>query len=88
MRIDSESKKGKITKSNDVKRRQANLASTFRDRMTENQSYQGPNAYREIFYKKVTQLADEVSFRKPPHFGEDDSFPEVHERQSTIQWPR
>ncbi|KAF8492187.1 hypothetical protein F5888DRAFT_1619276, partial [Russula emetica] len=37
------------------------LASVFRERMTEGQSYRGPNAYREGFYKRVTQLADEVS---------------------------
>jgi len=43
--------------------------------MTKGQSYQGPNAYRKGFYKEVTQLADEVSFRKFPHFGEDDSSP-------------
>ena len=42
--------------------------------MTEGQSYQGPNDYRNDFYKKVTQLADEVSFRVYPLFGEDDSF--------------
>jgi hypothetical protein len=58
---------------------QAKLASAFHDRMTEGQSYQGPNAYRNGFYKKVTQLADEVSFRKFRHFGEDNSFPKFIE---------
>jgi hypothetical protein len=47
--------------------------------MAKGQSYQGPNAYRENFYKKVTQLADEVSFREFPLFGEDDSFPKFME---------
>ena len=45
--INSESK-------DDVKPCQAKLASAFRDRMTEGQSYKGPNAYRDDFYKKVT----------------------------------
>jgi hypothetical protein len=61
--IDDESEKGKIAENKtDVELCQAKLASAFRDRMTEGQSYQGPNAYRKDFYKKVTQLADEVSF--------------------------
>ena len=47
--------------------------------MTEGQSYQGPNAYRESFYKKVTQLADEVSFRKFCVFGENNRFPKFME---------
>jgi hypothetical protein len=47
--------------------------------MTKGQSYQGPNAYRKGFYKEVTQLADEVSFREFPHFDEDDSFPKFME---------
>ena len=49
----------------DVIKRQEKLASTFRNLMTEGQSFQGPNTYRNDFYKKVTQLADEseVSFR-------------------------
>jgi hypothetical protein len=83
--IDSESKKGKITKAKDVELRQAKLADAFRDRMTEGQSYQGPNAYRKGFYEKVTQLADEVSFRELPRFGEDDIFSKVRGRQSTNQ---
>ncbi|KAF8492177.1 hypothetical protein F5888DRAFT_1806903 [Russula emetica] len=58
--IDSDSENGKITETKDgVELRQAKLASAFRDRMTKGQSYQGPNAYREGFYKKVTRLADE-----------------------------
>ncbi len=48
---------------NGVKLRQATLASAFRNRMTEGQSYQGPNAYRKEFYKRVIQLANDVSFR-------------------------
>lgn len=48
-----------MAKSKDVELRQAKLASAFRDRMTKDQSYQGPNAYRKGFYKNVTQLADE-----------------------------
>ena len=49
----------------DVIKRQEKLASTFRNLMTKGQSFQGPNTYRNDFYKKVTQLADEseVSFR-------------------------
>ena len=47
--------------------------------MSEGQSYQGPNTYRECFYKEVTQLADEVSFCEFPHSGEDDSFPKFME---------
>jgi len=47
--------------------------------MSKGQSYQGPNAYREGFYKEVTQLADEVSFRESPHFCENDSFPKFME---------
>jgi hypothetical protein len=39
---------------------------------------QGRNAYRGGFYK-VTQLADEVSFREFPHFGQDDGFPNFME---------
>jgi len=72
--IDSGSGGGETLTEENVKLRQAKLAFTFRERMSEGQSYQGANAYRNDFYKKVTQLADEVSFREFPHFGEDDSF--------------
>jgi hypothetical protein len=61
--IDDESEKIAETKA-DAELRQAKLASAFRDRMTEGQSYRGPNAYRDDFYKKVIQLANEVSFRE------------------------
>ena len=53
--------------------------------MTKGQSYQGSNTYREGFYKEVTQLADEVSFREFPHFGEDDSFPKFMEGSQQIE---
>ena len=45
-----------------VIQRQAKLASTFRESMTKGQSFQGPNIYRKDFYKKVTGMADDVSF--------------------------
>ena len=77
--IDIDSKMVKPTKSKDVELRQAKLASAFRDRMAEGQSYHGPNAYRESFYKKVTQSADEVSCHEYPLFGEDDSLPKFLE---------
>jgi hypothetical protein len=56
--------------------------------MTKGQSFQGPNAYREGFYKKVTQLADEVSFRGLPHFGEVDGFPKFMEGSKQINGPK
>jgi hypothetical protein len=61
--IDNENSESEITKTESgVERRQAKLASAFRKRMTEGQSYQGQNAYRKHFYQEVTQLAEEVSF--------------------------
>ena len=87
--IDSEIEKGEIADTEDgVKLRQEKLASAFRDRMTEGQSYKGPNAYRKGFYKKVTQVADEVSFREFPHFGVDDSFPKFMEGSRQIYDPK
>ena len=73
--IDSGSGDGKITETEDgVELRQAKLASTFRERMTEGQSYLGPNAYREDFYNEVTQLADKVSFRELSHLARTTAF--------------
>jgi hypothetical protein len=40
--------------------RQMKLASTFRDLMTKGQSFNGSNAYRENFYEKVIESADNV----------------------------
>jgi hypothetical protein len=71
-----------------VQLRQAKLASAFRDRMTEGQSYQGTNTYRKAFYKKVTQLADEVSFRGFPYFGGDDGFQKFAEGSQQINDPK
>jgi hypothetical protein len=73
--FESDGERGKIPKTaDDVKSRQAELAKAFRRCMSEGQSYQGTNACRDEFYERVTQLADKVSFREFPHFGEDDSF--------------
>jgi hypothetical protein len=85
--IDGDREEGEMAEE-DVIDRQAKLASTFRERMTEGQSYQGPNDYREDFYKKVTQEADKVSFRAFPHFGEDDSFPKFIEGGRQINDPK
>ena len=41
--------------------------------MTDGQSFKGPNEYRERFYNEVIQLADKVSSRGFPHFGENDN---------------
>jgi hypothetical protein len=76
-----------MTKYEDVELRQADLALAFRDLMTEGQSYQGPNTFRKCFYKEVTELADEVSFREFPHFGEDDSFPKFMKGSQQIETP-
>jgi hypothetical protein len=57
-----------------VIRRQEKLAKTFRDRMTEDQSFHGSNNYRKDFYNRVTESADKVNFHGFPYFGEDDSF--------------
>jgi hypothetical protein len=54
-----------------VKLRQAKLASAFRDRMSEGQSFQGPNAFRNEFYNNVMQAADEVRLLVFSSFGED-----------------
>ena len=64
--IDSGSGGGETLTEENVKLRQERLASTFRNLMTAGQSYEGPNDYRNCLYKKVTQLADEVSFRECP----------------------
>ena len=45
-----------------LKKRQAWLASTFRNRMTSGQSFGIANKYRIAFYDDVLQLANEVSF--------------------------
>jgi hypothetical protein len=47
----------------DVIGRQEKLACAFRERMTKGQSFKGSNAYRDNFYKRVIESADEVSFR-------------------------
>ena len=70
----------------DMELPQAKLALAFHDRMTKGQSYQGPNAYRERFYKEVIQLADEVSFHELPHVVRMTVF-KVHARQSTNKYP-
>ena len=44
-----------------VRARQAWLAKTFRELMTTGQSFNISNAYRNTFYKNVTDLADEVN---------------------------
>ena len=59
--------KGKLTET-DVEIRQAKLAFAFRDLMTKGQSYKHANDYRVGFYKKVIQMAGEVSFYGLPHF--------------------
>jgi hypothetical protein len=61
----------------EVIHRQKYLASTFRNLMTEGQSFKGPNTYRKDFYKRVMEKAGQsnVSIREFPHFREDDSFP-------------
>jgi hypothetical protein len=45
-----------------IKKRQAWLASTFRNRMTSGQSFGIANKYRTAFYNDVLQMANEVSF--------------------------
>jgi hypothetical protein len=49
-----------------LKKRQAWLASTFRNRMTSGQSFGIANKYRTTFYDDVLQLANEVSFHLFP----------------------
>jgi hypothetical protein len=60
--IEDKGGKGETKTEDGVKHRQAKLASAFRRHMTEDQSYQGQNAYRKGFYKNVTELAEKVSF--------------------------
>ena len=56
-----------------VKDRQALLASTFRGLMTSDPSFKGHNGYRQIFYKEVIELANEVNFLiLHTFFSEDD----------------
>lgn len=62
--------KGKMANNkNGAEFRQADLASKFRDCMTKGQSYQGPNAYRESFFKDVTIHADKVRLYNFLHIG-------------------
>ena len=67
-------KKGEMTDSEEgVIKRQAKLAFTFRNRMTEGQSFKGSNVFREDFYNKVIESANKVNFHRFPRVGEDDS---------------
>ena len=42
--------------------RQRDLASAFRELMTEGQTYEASNSYRSDFYAEVTSEAEEVNF--------------------------
>jgi hypothetical protein len=74
--IESQSEEGESTETETeegVIRRQEKLAKTFRNNMTEGQSFKGSNAYREGFYNRVTKSADKVNFHGFPYFCESDN---------------
>ena len=60
--VENMSKNKREVHGSSVKARQAWLAKTFRELMTTGQSFNISNAYRNTFYKNVTDLADEVNF--------------------------
>jgi len=84
--FESDGEKGKIPKTADgVESRQAELAKAFRRCMSEGQSYQSTNTYRDGFYKGVIELADQVSFREFPPFGARMTVFKVHPRKRSTR---
>jgi hypothetical protein len=68
----ADDKEVKALSASQVTERQKCLASKFRKRMTENDSFDYNNNYRQDFYKEVIQLAEKVNPRIFHHFFEDD----------------
>jgi len=55
--------------------RQKELATAFREHMTEGQTYHSPNPYRSTFYTEVTNEAEEANFLSFPVFVRMTVFP-------------